>query len=251
VTFVALSLKEIGDLVRERRLLYFLFALSLIFSIVFSILIGFEDTAGPRTYMDVLFFAGPLFVAILAVVVAGDAVARERQDRTIHLLFTAPATKNGYLGALAMAHLVAFLAFSGMALLYAILAGVMAGWVAVPITLSYLALGLLPLFTTLSLVLVAMGARMASGRAALVLSTFLVMALWASNQNGPFGWLFAFLDWWPYVSSIHPFDINVSLLNDLRDAGVVDTPALVKLWSWVGVAAIGAWVSLRSLEVGR
>ena len=250
---LALVGKELYDLLLERRLLLTLLLFSAIFAIPFTIMANqpAQSPASPLDFLEVAQHAGPLLIGLLAVVLAGDAVARERQDRTLHLLFTAPATRTRYWAALLVAHAVAFGVLAILLLLFSILVGAALGWVAVKGMAILVVLALLPLFLTLDLFVLAASARLSNGRASLIIALFLVLALWTTSLNGLFGWALRDLTAWQYISPWHPFDLAAASAGSLLDRGLI---AWTPFWKAIAEAALAtgaAWASIATREVGR
>lgn len=249
----ALVGKEIYELVIERRLLLTLFLVSAVFSVVFGVMAN-QSPLGPQSPLEFLLVAqhiGPVMVALLAIALAGDAIARERQDRTLDLLFTAPATLSRYWWALLSAHLLAFVVLGVLMIGFAVLAGAVMGWVAVKGMTVILVIALLPLFLTLDLLLLAFSARLASGRTSLLVALVVVMTLWSTSLIGPFGWVFRGLPWWNGVSMVHPFDLASTSVGALLERGGVSLVSVLSGWLEVLAVGLVAWFSLVTKEVGR
>lgn len=249
----ALVGKEVYELVLERRLLLTLFLFSAIFAIPFSIMANqpAQSPASPLEFLEVVQHAGPILAGLLAVVLAGDAVARERQDRTLHLLFTAPATRTRYWVALLVAHVVAFAVLAVLLLLFSFLVGAAMGWVAVKGMALLVVLVLLPLFLALDLLVLAVSARLSSGRTSLIIALVVVLALWTTSLGGPFGWALRDVAAWRYISLWHPFDLAGATAGSLLDRGFIAWTPLWKALLESALAAGAAWASIATKEVGR
>lgn len=250
MTVAALYSKELGAIVRNRRLLYYLLGVGVLTTVVFLMITQFSRTPSLRTYVDMHHFLGPLFAGFLALTLSGDAIARERQDRTFHLLFTAPVTKAGYLVALLASHATAFLAFIALSLVIGLTVGLVAGWVAVEIVLLIVVFGVLPTFLLFDAGLVAVGTRIRSGRTGLILATFLVLGSWLTSSVSPFSFAFEGLSWWPAVSWLHPFDNQVRIVQGLINDGRIATLEVLKNLVYMAVATGLAYLGLREMEVG-
>lgn len=249
----ALVGKEVYELVLERRLLVTLLIVSAVFTFALGTMLAQPASrpASPTDFLGVVRYAGPVLVGLLAIVLAGDAVARERQDRTLHLLFTAPATRTRYWAALLIAHVVAFGLFAALLLLFSILAGAAMGWVAAKAMLGLLFAALLPLFLTVDLLILASSSRFSSGRTSLLVAVVIVLVLWLSGLSGPFGWALKDVPGWGGVSSWHPFDLASSSTEALLQRGVLSWMPLVKSFSEAVLAGAVSWVSIATREVGR
>lgn len=252
MSFRGLLAKELRDLVLDRRLLGFLALTSLGCGLVLSSLFDDLDTspASPYGFLAFIRFGGPLLCALLALMLAADAVAGERARRTLPLLFTAPATKSGYATALLASHLLAFLAFAATLLLAGTIAGWAIGWVALEGTLLLILLMLLPLFVLFESALLALSTRMPTGRSALLAAGAIVLLAWTSSPSGPFGWalpepagLRSLMEW-------NPFDAADAVAAALVDRGTIDWRPLGRLaLAASGTTLLAVW-GFRRLEVG-
>lgn len=250
----ALVGKEVYELVLERRLLLTLLLVSAVLSLAFMVMVVDQPAdypASPLDFLQMVRHAGPILVGLLAVALAGDAVARERQDRTLHLLFTAPATRTRYWLALLTAHALAFLALAVLFLAFAVLVGAAMGWVALKGMPILVFLSLLPLFLTLDMLIVACSARFSSGRASLLVALVLVLVLWATSLVGPFGWALRGVPWWGPLSAWHPFDLAGATAQALLERGSLAWTPVLKALGQAVVAGGAAWASIATREAGR
>lgn len=249
----ALLGKEVYDLVLERRFLLSLLLVSTVFSLVLGMMVAqpAHNPPSPLDFLGIVRFAGPLLAALLAVSLAGDAVARERQDRTLHLLFTAPATKTGYWAALLAAHTFAFGVFALLLLAFAVLGGAAMGWVTVKAMLALIFASLLPLFLTLDLLLLASSARLANGRTSLLLALVIVLLLWSTALSGPFGWALAEVPAWKVVAAWHPIDLADASAEGLLEHGTLFWTPMLKASGQAVLAAAASWASIATGEISR
>lgn len=245
--------KEVYELVLERRFLLTLTLVSAVLSLIFVSLLA-QSTWSPASPMEFLMVGehvGPALVGLLAITLAGDAVARERQDRTIDLLFTAPATQTRYWAALLVAHGLAFLIFSSLLVLFSVLVGWAMGWVAVKGMAFLLIISLLPLFLTLDFLVLSVSARLANGRTSLLLAVVVVLGLLFTSSIGPFGWVLQGTPGWHLVSIWHPFDLAGASARALLEQGTIVWEPMLKAWLEVLLAAALAWTSIATREAGR
>lgn len=249
----ALFGKEVYELALERRLLLTLLLVSGIFSLGVGFMLDqpLRHPSSPMEFLGVIQHGGPIIVGLLAVVLAGDAVARERQDRTLHLLFTAPASRTQYWTALLAAHAVAFAVLAALLLLFSALVGAAMGWVAVKGTSLLLVLALLPLFLTLDMLVLACSARLSSGRASLLVALVMVLLLWSTSALGPFGWALQNMPAWSVASAWHPFDLAGTSAASLLERGTLAWTPLLKALAEAVLAGGAAWASIATREAGR
>lgn len=127
--------KEAGDLLRERRLAVFLLMLSVALAVpvvVFGQSIG-QGTTGrfPPGFDELItpiVFVGPIPVLLLALILGSDSVSRERDETTLVLLATSPASRTGiWLGKLGGA-LLAYAAVAAVTLLFLVPHSLVLGW---------------------------------------------------------------------------------------------------------------------------
>lgn len=245
--------KEVYELVLERRLLLTLLLVSGVFSLVVGVMANQppHSPPSPLGFLQGVYLVGPIIVALLAIALAGDAIARERQDRTLHLLFTAPATLSQYGFALVGAHLLAFGAFALLLVVFSVLVGLLMGWVAVKGMAILLLVSLLPLFLIVDLLVLAGSARLGSGRASLLVAIVLVLVLWSTSLMGPFRLVYHSLAWWDLISAWHPFDLAGSSGRSLVDRGELSWAPILKSCLFALIAGALAWASLVTKEVGK
>jgi ABC-2 type transport system permease protein len=116
--------KEAGDLVRGRRLAVFVLVLSGILAIPYAILSNEIATSGgtsPPRYGDVftpIVLAGPIAVLLLALALGSDALSRERDEGTLVLLATSPASRAGIWAGKLGGALLAYAAVAAVTLLF-------------------------------------------------------------------------------------------------------------------------------------
>lgn len=244
--------KATYELVLDRRVPIALLLVSALLTLTFGFMTGqtASNPASPMDFVEPLRFVGPIIVGLFAIALAGDAISRERQDGTIRLLFTAPATLTRYWAALTAAHVLAFATLTVVTLAFAALVGVVAGWVALKATLILVGLALFPLFLTLDMGLLAASARFTSGRTSLVVATLTVVVLWGTGSVGPLGELLKGVDLWSYVSPWHPFDLAYGVGSSLLDEGMIAWQDVGKAYLEAAAAAGIAWASLIRMEVG-
>lgn len=249
----ALVRKELYDLVLERRMLLVLLLISALFSLALAVALDqpASDPASPLEFLGMIRYVGPVLVGLLAVALAGDAVARERQDRTLHLLFTAPATRTRYWLALLVAHLVAFAALAVLLLLFSILVGVTMGWVAVKGMGLLIVVSLLPLFLTLDLLVLTASTQLARGSTSLLVAIVLVLLLWCTSLIGPFGWALEGIPWWQVMSLWHPFDLAGASAASLLERGTLSWMPVVTASIEALLVGTFAWAGIGTTEVGR
>lgn len=152
--------KEAGDLLRERRLAVFLLMLSAALSVPVVLLgqtLGQGATGRHPPGFDELItpivVVGPIPVLLLALTLGSDAVSRERDEGTLVLLATSPASRTGvWLGKLGGA-LLAYAALAAVTLVFLVPHSLVLGWT----TLEAVAWILLVPFLLLYLFLLGVG----------------------------------------------------------------------------------------------
>ncbi len=110
--------KELGELLRKRRLLGLLLVVGLLLAVPYSVLLWQGGREPLWNLLTPVVFVGPLVLMVVAVVFAADLVSKEVEGHTLALLTTSPTSPAGVLLGKLAAPALAYVAMLGFVLLF-------------------------------------------------------------------------------------------------------------------------------------
>lgn len=192
----ALVVKELHELLREKRFPVFLMVLSVILGLGGMLLLSEAAQGAERGYafsfrepVMAFLFVGLLSCVLLALTFAADAVAKERDQGMLSLLLTSPVTHAEVLGAKYVALLVIYGAYAALNLLVAALMSLAFGWVVLKTAFWLLVLPLGAFYVFLAGMCVFLSTIFRTSKASIAVGVGAVLPLFIVIKGGPVGYL--------------------------------------------------------------